>query len=40
VWGVIGGAAAVALAVGLGVGLGLSSSPIDPTPSIGRAMVH
>jgi len=35
-WGVIGGgAAAVVLAVGLGVGLGVSSSPVDPTPSLG-----
>lgn len=39
VWGVIGGAAAVALGLGLGLGLGLSQTS-DPTPSIGRAMVH
>jgi tetratricopeptide (TPR) repeat protein len=35
-WGVVGGGAAVVvLAVGLGVGLGVSSSPKDPTPTLG-----
>jgi hypothetical protein len=37
VWGVVGGGAALVVGVALGVGLGVGlSSPIDPTPSIGK----
>jgi tetratricopeptide (TPR) repeat protein len=37
VWGAVGGGAALVVGVALGVGLGVGlSSPVDPTPSIGK----